>query len=183
MSRGVRHVPHLVREPVEPMIAPRDPGRTAVTPRTDSPPEVRTAFVLWLAAIAASVLANLLGLLVFDEVLAAALAQSGAETPPEAVAAARGIAYALLVGVVLATVAVGLFLATRMRGGANWARIVLTVIGAVYVVFGVVGLLGGPRTPGGVVGVLIAVLGAVEMLLILAAIWFMFRPRASAWFA
>lgn len=150
----------------------------------EPPRDVRTAFVLWLGAIAASVVANLLGLLVVEEVLAATVARAPGTPDPEAVAWARLNAYSLIIGVTLLVLGVGLFLATRMRSGVNWARIVLTVVGAIDVLIGVLGLIGGSDVPGveGAVPALLTVLTVVELALVAAAIWCMYRPPAAAYF-
>ncbi|MGE3285577.1 MAG: hypothetical protein AB7J32_05660 [Pseudonocardia sp.] len=137
------------------------------------PREVRASFALWLGVIAVSVLGNLLLLTVFDRVLDA----SG--TPPEN----RAAAYGTVVAVVLATVAGGLVLATRMRAGVSWARWVLVVIGVVYLVADVAGLLG--ENVAGVPGPLAAVLTALtvaEMVLLAAAVALLFAPGAQPWF-
>jgi hypothetical protein len=128
---------------------------------------VRTAAALWLGAIGAFVAANLLGMVVVAVVL---------DGPPAA--------YSLIAAVVLAVLGLGLLLVARMRGGADWARTVLAVAGVLDVLLGGYGLLAGVGPPGTapVVVVLNAVLTVVELLLVAAAIVFMYRPGAAGWF-
>jgi hypothetical protein len=140
---------------------------------TVPPREVRASFALWLCVVAVSALGNLLVLTVFGRVLDA----SG--TPPES----RVAAYGTLVAVVLATVAGGLVLATRMRAGASWARWVLVAIGVVYLLADVVGLFG--EGVAGVPGAMAAVLTAltvVEVVLLAGAVGLLFAPGAQPWF-
>lgn len=137
------------------------------------PREVRASFALWLCAIGTSALGNVLVLSVFGSVLDAA------GTPPEQ----RAVAYGTLVAVVLATVAAGLVLATRMRAGAAWARGVLAVIGAVYLVLDVVGLFGDEvaGVPGSMAAVL-AVVTLVEIVCLAGAVVLMYLRAARPWF-
>lgn len=149
------------------------------------PREVHTAFVLWLGALAAYVVANLLGMLVVDTVVTAAVLRAVGPADPDAVTTGRIAAYSMIIGVIVLVIGLGLLLTARLRSGANWARIVLTVIGVLDVLVGAYGLVGGSTVPGvdGTVHVLIMVATVAELGLVAAAIWFMFRPPAGAYFA
>ncbi len=83
-------------------------------------------------------------------------------------------------GVVIALIFAALYLlfAFKMRQGRNWARITLTVLGGIGVLMGVLGLLFST----GALGVLGLLLSIVQLVLIVAAIYFMFRPAANAYF-
>lgn len=150
------------------------------------PREVHTAFLLWLSALAAFVVANLLGLLVVETVVTTAVSRAVGPANPEAVATGRLTAYSLIIGVIVLVVGLGLLLTARLRAGAAWARIVLTVIGVLDVLAAAYGMVGGSDLPPGVDGavpVMITVMTVAEVGLVAAAIWFMFRPPAGAYFA
>ena len=61
-----------------------------------------------------------------------------------------------------------------MRGGRNWARIVLAVLGGLVVLFGLIGFAGTTGAMGA--GSLL------QLLLLIGAIVTMFLPAANAWF-
>lgn len=153
------------------MTTPLPPGDypTGQTPlRGTRPKEVEISFGLWIAA---SVL-YVLGLLTaysqvrtetFDRVLAQnpTLDQSMIER----VATVAFVVWLLIVAAVVLCV----FL---MRGGRNWARIVLAVVGGIGVLLGLFGLAVGAGS----------VAGLLQLLLLIGAVVTMFLPPANAWF-
>jgi len=138
-----------------PADAGRPPGAAVATP----PKEVRTAAALWFVFVA-------LGLV-------------------RALLAFMAVAEASPVLLVVPLVAFGLmaFLVVQMRAGKSWARIALVVLGAFIVVtylFGVMSDLAGA----GLLGILaVVVLPVLQILLAVAAIVFMYRPTAAAYFS
>ncbi|MBW0009328.1 MAG: hypothetical protein JO063_04270, partial [Pseudonocardiales bacterium] len=72
----------------------------------------------------------------------------------------------------LLVVAAELVFVFLMRGGRNWARIVLAVLGGLGVLLGLIGLAIG----GG------SITGPLPLLLLIGAIVTMFLPPANAWF-
>ena len=72
---------------------------------------------------------------------------------------------------------IGLFVlfAYKMRAGRNWARITLTVLGALSVVSTLFGLSSASG--------LHLVIALIQMVLILVAIYFMYRPESNQYYA
>ncbi|MFI6738765.1 hypothetical protein ACIBI9_38075 [Nonomuraea sp. NPDC050451] len=145
------------------------------TRRTDPPPVVHTAAMLWLVAVAFGALETVL--VVSEQLFTDASTVAG--LLPQ-------------VGIRLAVFAGAVFLALRLKAGANWARLTLAVT---LGVFGTLSLVIGPvqwLLAGGSIGE--AVAGADAMALIFAgsrilhvvavlgAMTLMFQPRANAYF-
>lgn len=147
------------------------------------PHEVDLAFRLWRAGIAAAVLSSVASLLILDELVAI----RGRVLPPD-VDPVHADTYLLIGGVVGALLAagagaVGLLCAVRMRAGRNWARVVLAVLGAAVVGYGV--LTAGETFAlfaAGPVGGLVALLTLASLGATAAAILFMFRPGVAGHF-
>jgi hypothetical protein len=77
------------------------------------------------------------------------------------------------------------FFIFKMRTGANWSRITMTVIGALVLVTSGISLilLAANTLPTPVhQPVIVPILSVIELLLIIAAAVFMYRPAANAWF-
>jgi len=134
--------------------------------------------------IVIGVVGALLTFLLFDDILAL----SGTELPPELTAeqAQAAVAIGAIVAIVFSLVLLGLVLLFifKMRAGRNWARIVLTVLGGITLALG---LLSIGNTLAlfdlGIVGALSALLSLAQLVIIAAAIYYMFRPAASIYFA
>lgn len=149
-----------------------------------APPDVQTSFKLWLAAIVAGAASTLLGSLLFEDILAISGEELPPELGPEDAQLALAFGAVLLVVFTLGVLALLLLFAFKMRAGRNWARIVLTVVGGVILVIGLLGLGGTFALFGlGALGVLAGLLSLAQLVLFAAAIFFMFRPGASAYFA
>lgn len=145
------------------------------------PQEVRTSFLLWIIGIVIGAVSTLSVFLILDDVLAAAAAERPPELTPEQfrTAAMVGIVvFAVLYLIALALVALFAF---KMRSGRNWARIVLTVLGAIGILLNLGGLFGGGSAGGG--NVVDLILPIVQLVLLGAAIFLMYRPAANAYFA
>jgi hypothetical protein len=83
----------------------------------------------------------------------------------------------------LILMAVWLVIVWQMRAGQNWARIVLTVIGGIVVLFGVIGLLAlGIFFAIGPLGVFEVLLQFASLAVIVAAIVFQFKPDVNSYF-
>lgn len=154
------------------------------------PAEVETAFRLFLANIACSVIGAVLSFMFVGALVDMVLADSGlgSEFASAVRAAAESAGRQQIITQVVASgvgIALMLFFVLQMRNRKNWARIVLTVLGGLSVI----GILAihlrqfGDYFSIGVPGTLYAVLTVVQMLLVAAAIFFMFRPRSNAYFA
>lgn len=100
------------------------------------------------------------------------------------------VTVSVVVGAILGLllVALQLLFAVFMRRGRNWARIVLTVFGALGVLGTLIGLAGGTSTTingqtvqtGSVAG---TILSLVQAVVIVVAVVLFFRPRATTYFA
>ncbi len=84
-----------------------------------------------------------------------------------------GLVVALVIGLIL--LALEIFFMFKMRAGRNWARIVLTVLGVLSILSGLYGL-----TQGFTVG---AIFGVISLLVVIAAIVFMYKPADRAYFS
>ncbi|MFF4622974.1 hypothetical protein [Nonomuraea jabiensis] len=145
------------------------------TRRTDPPPVVHTAAMLWLVAVAFGALETVL---VVSEQL-----YTGASTLAELLPQ---------VGIRLAVFAGAAFLALRLKAGANWARLILAVT---LGVFGTLSLVIGPvqwLLAGGSIaeavagadamGLVFAGSRILHVVAVLGAVTLMFQPRANAYF-
>jgi len=137
---------------------------------TEPPPSIKTSFNIILAVLALSALSTALSFVFLDDIIEAAGINPG---DADADAARAGAMIGSVVGFLVfggLWVLLGVFL----RKGANWARIVLTVLAALGLVFGVIGLLG--EQP-----VLFLMLSLAQMALDVALLYFMWRPDSSAY--
>jgi hypothetical protein len=153
--------------------------------RGTAPKEVETSFRLWLAAIAVSLIGSIIAFLSLDAITNAALGQSGLDSSaltPEVTAAARvGAVIGAVIGLLILALQVAVVF--QMRKGRNWARILLAVLGGLSVLFGLLGLFSAGTTLSiGALGVISLLLSAVQIILIVGAILFMFRGAANPYF-
>ncbi|MEV6040074.1 hypothetical protein AB0L65_53825 [Nonomuraea sp. NPDC052116] len=143
--------------------------------RTDPPPVVHTAAMLWLVAVAFGALETVL---VVSEQL-----YTGASTVAELLPQ---------VGIRLAVFAGAAFLALRLKAGVNWARwtlaVTLGVFGTLSLVIGPVQwLLAGGSIAEAVagtdaMGLIFAGSRILHVVAVLGAVTLMFQPRANAYF-
>lgn len=147
-----------------------------------APKEVQTAFRLWIANIVLGVVGSLLSLLIFDDLVAMAELPPGVTPEQAALGATVGAIFVAVLTLVF--LGLGLLFAFKMRAGRNWARITLTVLGAIAVLFSLLSFGSSSAVAGvGLVGILSVVITVIQTLLIIAAIYFMFRPAAAQYFA
>ena len=166
-------------QPYQPMPSP-PPHETPAWQATPAsrPKTVDTAFLLWMIIAALGVVSLILQLTIGDEFTRAARISLEQQNEPfteqdvETIANAAKF-FALAIGLLF----VGLFLlfAYRMRAGKNWARITLTVLGGLSVVFTLIGLASSDP--------LTLIIRLADAVLIVAAIYYMFRPDANQYFA
>ncbi len=145
------------------------------TERAGCPREVNTAFKLSLAAIAVDVIAWLLGTFVIPS--------SGLEEMRHEMGGDGALGQlARSAGALVATSALWLLLAFKMRAGRNWARIVLTVSAGVNVFF----LLNSASMNGfawSEDGIVYDLLVNIPILLAVGALVFLYRPASNAYFS
>lgn len=141
------------------------------------PKSVDNAFNLWLVIIGLAVVGLIIGLTVgSDDYLQAARdALAGQNKTEDEIKDYANAAKVFSAIIAIVFVALYLLFAYKMRAGRNWARITLTVLGGLNVV----SVLFSFRNAGGL-GI---VIGLIEAVVILAAIYMMFRPDANQYFA
>ena len=169
--------PYNQGQPQQPGYPPQAPPLNESELRAPvRPKSVDTAYMLWLVAAGVSILSNLIGLLIAGDLAretAAALGVSGAAAEPS-----YGSTIFSLVLVVVWIVVV-----MQMRKGANWARILLTVLGGLAVIGNLLSLLAfGILFSLGFLGVLSALLVLVSLVAIIGAIVFMFKSESNRYF-
>ncbi|MGH3825889.1 MAG: hypothetical protein ACRDQX_01745 [Pseudonocardiaceae bacterium] len=142
--------------------------------RAPRPQEVEISFWLWIATFVLGVVGLITN---YSQIRAEAINQVLAQTPAaDQSTIESATTTALVIGVVL-----GLLFAVAeivfvflMRGGRNWARIVLAVFGGLGVLFGLLGLAVNPGAG--------SATGLLQLLLLIGALVTMFLPAANAWF-
>lgn len=150
------------------------------TPRPQAetrPKEVEISFWLWIGTIVLGLIGSLPILIQFDELRAQAINQALAQDPTLDRSAIESITTgALVVGAVIGLLLViaQIIFVFLMRGGRNWARIVLAVLGGLAVLAALIGVAGTTGAMGA--GSLL------QLLLQVGAIVTMFLPAANAWF-
>lgn len=101
------------------------------------------------------------------------MAASGTQMDPAMVSTMSSVASAAAIGGAVIAAILWIFFGVMMRGGRNWARIVLTVFSAISIVANLVAAVSGP-TP---------ILSVIGVLAIVAVVLLMYRPAANAYFA
>lgn len=144
------------------------------------PKEVDISFWLWIGYIMVSLLGAILTFSQFGDVRQQAIDNALRADPtidPEFLESTFDafLVFGLVFGLVL--VALVLFFIFKMRAGRNWARIVLTVIGAIIVLGGLFSLTLGRAEPA-----LSLVTSVLSTLLVIGAIVMMYVKGAGRWF-
>ena len=142
------------------------------------PKEVDTSFWLWIGSMVMSLLGAILTFSQFDDIRQQAIDDALRANPTlDRQFFESTFDTVLIVGLVfgLLLVALELFFIFKMRAGRNWARIVLTVLGAISVLSALFGL-GQPQPA------LTLVTSALSMLLVVGAIVMMYVKGAAPWF-
>jgi hypothetical protein len=153
----------------EPMSAPppEGPGRQ---PQGEAPPSIRTSVNIVWAIVAMSVLSAVVTFIFIDDI-AAALQDQGAGVSESTVRASA------IVSAVVAVVVFGalwIVLGIFLRKGANWARIVLSILAGLGVVFGLFGLAAPQHAS-------LLVIGIITWVLEAALLWFLWQKDATAY--
>jgi len=144
----------------------------------ERPVTVRAGVGAFVATIVLGLVSSFVIFLNWDEYLAQALAQSGADLSEAEAALVTGASD----GVVLAGVIFGLILNAAYAlfvwftwKGHNWARIVLWVLGGIFAFFGLLGL-GGQTLP------FVSVMNVFTLLLTVAGIVLLALKPSNDWF-
>jgi hypothetical protein len=163
-----------------PGFTPRGPAAPV-----EKPKDVETAFRLGLLSVVISIVGIALSFAVAGPAIDAALAAN--PLPPgfteqqfRQVALIGSIVFAVVLLILIGLYLLFLF---KMRAGRNWARIVITILGLLWIAFGLYGLIGIDQVlAAGPLGVVSAVLSVLQLVVIAASIFFMFRPAAGPYF-
>lgn len=148
---------------------------------TDAAPVVRpqslnTAVLLWLVAAGIRLIGIVLSFVTADEV-----AEETAQRMGMTIESTEPAIGSTIFGIVLVVAWVAIVFA--MRSGQNWARILLTVLGGIYLLLAIIGLvtLGILFAIGGL-GVLQGLLQIISLVVVVAAIVFQFRGESNRFF-
>ncbi|HET9256033.1 MAG TPA: hypothetical protein VFO16_12640 [Pseudonocardiaceae bacterium] len=141
------------------------------------PGEVGVSFWLWISAVVLGALGFVVSSLQVREIRDQAIQQMLSQRPEMDPATFERI-MTIVIGVFFLIRLLFLVLETvfafLMRGGRDWARIVLTVFGAMTIAGELISL---PSTRG-----LELVLGLIQLALVIGAIVYMYLPAANTWF-
>jgi hypothetical protein len=169
-------------QPFEPMPAapPLDEQQAAPPPAAvDRPTSVDRSFILWVIAAGITLVSVLLTLTLGGDAITDAARETlrarGEQFSEDDVtqSATAFKTFTAIIGVLFAVLYVGF--AYAMRGGKNWARIAIAILGGINLILVVLSSAGG-----GGLGLIINLAVAV---LLLVAIYLMFRPDANQYFA
>ncbi len=155
-------------------------------PAGHAPKEVENAFRLWIANAVLGLIGVILTFALMGAIVDAALKNAGVSRSQLGAAGEAQVRAGMITGVIIGVILIALyvFFAFQMRAGKNWARITLTVLGAIGVIFILIGFGGfGILLNAGPLGVLSVILTIVQLLLVIGAIFFMWRPAANAYFS
>lgn len=156
---------------------PAPPLNDAESTPVQRPAAVDTSFMLWLVAAGISLIRSLLSFATQDDLAREIAARTGV-TP----AAAEPGFVGTIIGLVLLAAWVAVVFA--MRSGHSWARIVLTVLGALAVLGGLFSLITVQYLFAiGALGVVQALCNMASVVVLIAAIVYMFKRESSHYFA
>jgi len=146
--------------------------------RPARPKSVDTAFMLWMVAAGIGIVSSILNFFtvqaLYDELLK--------DTSPELRGSVAEPGYGSAI-FSLVLFALWVLVVFQMRNGANWARIVLAVLGGIGVIGGLVGLLTiGVLFSIGILGALQALLSLASLVVTIGALIFMFKSDANYYF-
>jgi hypothetical protein len=152
---------------------PPGPAYGGAPTRGPRPAAVSTAVKLIWANIALGIISALVTFVMLDSIIDEQLDAAGVS---ENISADTVRSTAIVAAIFGLVISVGLYalMAFFISRGANWARIVYTVLAALSVLGGVFGLGSQP--------LLLMVLSLVSLLLTIAAVVLLFKSESSAWF-
>lgn len=156
---------------------PTDPAGQGSHPaagmRGPRPASVDMAIKLIWANVGLSLISTIVTFLLLDSIVDAALEDAGVSGTVDTDTVRSGAIVGAIIGVVIG-VAIAALLAHFLGKGANWARIVYTVFGALGILFSVFGLGGLP--------VVLLLLSLLSLAITAGAIFFLWKKESSAFF-
>jgi hypothetical protein len=155
--------------------APAFDERAAAPAPVARPKSVDNAFMAWILVTAVGLVGLIVNLTVGSDDLRKNLQETNRNYTPKELDDA--VTVATVIAIVVSLLFIGLYLlfVYKMRAGRNWARITLTVLGGLSVVFTLIGA--------GQSGALVLIVGLIQAVLIVAAVYLMYRPDANQYFA
>ncbi|WP_433266066.1 hypothetical protein ACQPZF_39795 [Actinosynnema sp. CS-041913] len=162
-----------------PQAPPLSPGELS---RPARPKSVDTAFLLWMISAGLGILSTIVSFLTAEE-LAKATAERllGTSVDPVLVEGAQPSYGSGIFSLIL--FALWIVVVFQMRNGANWARIVLAVLGGLGVLGGILGLFAMGLLFGlGFLGVIQVLFNLVQLALTIGALVFMFKSESNYYF-
>ncbi len=152
---------------------PAGPEQPYRPPTKGEPPaSVKTAVNLIWAGVAVSILSTILTIVFMDDLIDDIVgADAAIDRDTAQVSVIVGAGFGIVLGV-----AIAILFIYFLKKGANWARIVYTVLLGLGIVFGLFGLLGSQP-------VVLLLLGLVGLVLNIATVVFLFRPDSNAFFS
>lgn len=141
------------------------PGKAA------RPKSVQTAVMLIWASIVLGLISAVITFLNLDD-SATSAAGTAIDQQDAGGAVLAGGVIGLLIGV-----GIPIILAIFIGKGHNWARIVYTVLAAIGILFGLLGLIGAAA-----LGTVTLIVQVISLALSIAILFFLFRPDANAYF-
>lgn len=161
------------QHPHDPNASPYGPAYAGSPGRTPRPAPVSTAVKLIWTNIALSVLSAALTFLLLDSIIDQQLEVAGVAGDVDADTVRSAVVLAAVLGLLIG-VALYALVAVFISRGANWARIVYTVLAVLSVLGTVLGFGGQP--------LLLTLISLVSLVLTVTAVVLLFKPESSAWF-
>lgn len=136
-----------------------------------APASVKTAVTLIWASVALGVISTIVTFIFLDDIIAAAVgANSGVDTDAIRTSTVIGA----IVGLVFSVVLAALF-AYFISKGANWARIVYSVLLVLGILLNLFGLLGSQPA-------ILIIITVISLVLSVAILFFLYRPDSNRYF-
>lgn len=157
---------------------PTDPsgqgdGTPAAT-RGPKPESVDMAVKLIWANVALSVITTVITFIMLDSIVDKALEDAGISSTIDADTVRSGAIVGAIIGIII-SVAIAALLAHFIGKGANWARIVYTVLAALGILISLFSLGGQP--------ILLMLLSLISLVITAAAVFFLWKQESSAYFS
>ncbi len=153
---------------------PSSPGGGTPAARGPRPASIDMAVKLIWANVALSLVTTVITFILLDSIVDQALDDAGADSSINADTVRSGALVGAVIGIII-SVAIAALLAHFIGKGANWARIVYTVLAVLGILISVFGLGGQP--------VLLLLLSLVSLVITAAAVFFLWKPESSAYFS
>ena len=157
---------------------PTDPsaqgGGIPPVARGPRPAAIDMAVKLIWANVAISLITTVITFFLLDSIVDQALDDAGVASTVDTDAVRTGAVVGAVIGIII-SVAIAALLAHFIGKGANWARIVYTVLAVLGILLSVFGLGSQP--------ILLLLLSVVSLVITAAAVFYLWKPESSAYFS